>query len=182
MMPLIGRIVSLGLLTAAVVALGCSPPASKAQFNNRMAEANKDLAKAASDFRAALLPARGQNDFDPATVKAGELQGALDKITNLIKKLQATYADVDLPRGSSAAEALKSAYLTYLGEVLKIRDKAAEIVALANGSLGNAEKTAKIAVLINDIRQMDDAAIRDLQQAQNKYCEAHNYKLVDKFD
>ena len=72
------RLVSLGLLCAATAVLGCKPPPSKVQFNNRIAEANTTLESAGRAYRRALFPPDGKGkDFDSDKVNTSEVQSAL---------------------------------------------------------------------------------------------------------
>jgi hypothetical protein len=164
------------------VALGCKPPPSKMQFNNRMAEANKAMGKEAASFRKALFPSGGK-DFDPDKVDRSSLHSAYDRMKKELTTAQSRFEDPDLPRRSSAAEGMKSAYVAYLKEQQNILDKAKEIVdAVEDSRLDRGEKLAKVLGLLDKIQKAEDEVFKELEGAQQKYSEAHNFRVVMKLD
>ena len=178
------RVVSAVLLGAAVTALGCKPPPSKRSFNNRMAEANTDLEKAARACRKALFPKDGK-DFDPDQVDLSTLQGAVDGMSSALSKVKSKYEEADLPRRSGAAPALLSAYTDYLAAESKILEKTQEISAVLEDKdkkWSKAEKKDKVDQLLSEIRTLDAEAFKKVEDAQKSYSEAHFFKLVRNLD
>jgi hypothetical protein len=180
------RIVLLGLMCAAMAVLGCKPPPSKVQFNNRIAEANVGLESAGRAYRRALFPPDGKGkDFDPDKVKTSEVQSALSGMESALNDVKKKYEDADLPRRSSAAPEYRSAYIEYLDVQKKIVDKAKEILNVlddADKKLTKTEKKDKVDQLLNEIRDLENTAFGELEKAQKKYADAHFFKMVQKID
>ncbi len=178
------RTASMGMLIIALLALGCKPPPSKKAFNNKMAQANEDLAKAAKSYRQALFGAAGGVILEPEKVVPSALKVAWDKMDTALNNARRMVEDLDLPRNSPTAEGLKTAYQDYLDEQKKILAKCKEIHdLLAKPDLSIQEKKDQATVLLDECRTIDDDAMKKMTVAQKKYTEAPQYfKLVDKLD
>jgi hypothetical protein len=78
---------------------------------------------------------------------------------------------------------MKSAYVAYLKEQQNILDKAKEIVdAVEDSRLDRGEKLAKVLGLLDKIQKAEDEVFKELEGAQQKYSEAHNFRVVMKLD
>jgi hypothetical protein len=182
------RVVLLGLMCAAMAVLGCKPPPSKVQFNNRIAEANTSLGSAGLGYRRALFPPDGKGrDFDPDKVKTSDLRSALGAMDSALSDVKKKYEDADLPRRSSVAAEYRSAYTDYLDVQKKILDKAKEILDVLDDAdkeqkLSKTEKKDKVTQLLNEIRDLENTAFGELEKAQKRYADAHFFKMVQKID
>jgi hypothetical protein len=177
------RVVSLGVLGVALAVLGCKPPPSKRQFINRMAESNQKLALPATKFRKALFPPDVAGEFDPGKVDRQALKAAWDEMDGELRKVRTRYEDEDLPRNSSRASDLKSAYDDYLTAQAKILDRAKDIISVLEDTKVQAgAKKDQVKGLLSEIAKIDSDAFGAVTKAQQGYAEAHNFKLVNKLD
>jgi hypothetical protein len=178
------RVVSLGVLGVALAVLGCKPPPSKRQFINHIAESNQRLALPALRFRKALFPPDlAGGEFDPGKVDRQTLKAAWDEMDGELRKVRTRYEDEDLPRNSSRASDLKSAYDDYLTAQAKILDKAKDIISvLEDPKVQAGAKKDQVGKLLSEIAKIDGDALGAVTKAQQGYAEAHNFKLVNKLD
>ena len=161
-----------GLALALIVVTGCSQSAELVRFNDQIAESNRKLARAAWEFREAIIPLSNNQKADFNRVKASH-----DKLLALVKQIREERKKVKVPKG---AEEFHKAYDAYLeGQQQIVEGEFAMIVRyVENERLSLAGKWAEIQ---KQIFKVDEKARRTrdkLTEAQNKFANDVNMRLV----
>jgi hypothetical protein len=171
--------IRVAVFVALALVAGCKgPPPTKAKFNDGMVKANKDLSKAARDFRKALDPIKEGKAFNPSNVDT-----AISRSESLVKQLKEDYEDAQLPSNSGTAPQLLEDYQKFLAAEEKVIDKMKEIAKVAkDGNFTAQQRWAMMDVLFKDIEKLERVPLDAIKATQKKYSEEHNFRLVDRRD
>jgi hypothetical protein len=167
-----------GLLVLAWVVLGSGcfkPPPSRIGFNDKIAKGTRRLAGLGFILRKQLEPlAKGEN------VSAASISGTTNEMGKALDELQADFEELQLPgKTSNSAEAYRSAYGRFLETERKLYDThIKKIVSILQGNLPPAAKKDEVDRENKEMMAGEQPALSALKNAQNKYAEEHNYKLV----
>jgi hypothetical protein len=170
------RWAALAAVAAAMCTAGCMPP-NRTEFIEKLAAENRTIARSSRPFLTAIKPL-----FAGQSADASGAHSAYDDMVKAVKTVKGDMAVQMLPPASSAeshkaAKDLLDAYKDYLDAEQKILDgPMKQILDKVDDNSSIGEKGDVIKGLMDEVKSQDDAAFKDLTQAQQNYCSVHNYQ------
>lgn len=176
-MQYIHRVALVVLMLWFALELGCSPPPTRIQFNDKMAYATKRLTTRGDKFRSLVTP------MEKGTAPKSSVRAELSNIRQIVEDCKRDAEAMKLPgRGSENAPAMKEAYDKFLAAQQAVVDNQfRKIAELADNGPGTPQQRwPEIKALLEDADKECGAASTNLKAVQKKYAEEHFLRLVAK--